>query len=80
MLQINAAGDYFPVFGVCLGFELLLHVANNNQELRADCSSQRVALPLYFKEGFATSQLYAQADAQILYILSTEPVTSNHHL
>lgn len=78
--EINAIGDYFPVFGVCLGFELLLHSANNKQELRADCSSQRVALPLRFKEGFANSQLFAHADAQILYILSTESVTSNHHL
>lgn len=49
--QMNEKGHYFPLFGTCLGFELLLFISNNNQEYRAKCSSQRQALPLNFTKG-----------------------------
>lgn len=48
---MNDNGEYFPLFGTCLGFELLLFLSNNNQEFRVKCSSQRQSLPLNFTEG-----------------------------
>lgn len=48
--NLNDIGIYFPIFGTCLGFELLLYVSAG-QEYRAICSSMRQALPLDFTAG-----------------------------
>lgn len=49
--EFNMNGDFFPVWGTCLGFELIGYVANNNHEIREDCSSHNEAIPLRFKPG-----------------------------
>lgn len=49
--EMNKEGDYFPILGICLGFELLTYVAANNVEHRITCSSQSQALPLNFNTG-----------------------------
>lgn len=49
--EINDNGTYLPLFGTCLGFELLLYVSNENQEYRTFCSSERQSLPLEFSKG-----------------------------
>jgi hypothetical protein len=46
----NEAGDYFPVLGISLGFQLLMYLASKNVEHRTSCYSYE-ALPLEFKRG-----------------------------
>ncbi|RZF44121.1 hypothetical protein LSTR_LSTR014192 [Laodelphax striatellus] len=77
--KANGEGDHIPILGVCLGFELLLHLANGEKELRARCKSENVGLPLQFLPGFKRSKLYSQASVDILTTLASYPVTSNHH-
>jgi imidazoleglycerol phosphate synthase glutamine amidotransferase subunit HisH len=48
-MKMNQAGEYFPMLGICLGFELLPYLAANNVEHRARCYSYNEALPLEFK-------------------------------
>jgi gamma-glutamyl hydrolase len=47
----NSQGNYFPVWGTCLGFELLTYLANGNKNILADFDAENVALPLEFKPG-----------------------------
>lgn len=49
--RLNDNGIHFPLFGICLGFELLLYISNKNEEYRTSCSSTRQALPLNFTKG-----------------------------
>lgn len=49
--QLNENGDYFPLWGTCLGFELLTYLSADRQEHRADCRSNKQALALDFKNG-----------------------------
>lgn len=49
--RLNDNGIHFPLFGICLGFELLLYVSNNNEEYRSTCSCTGQALPLNFTRG-----------------------------
>lgn len=49
--QMNDDGIYFPLFGTCLGFELLFYASNDNNECRIACSSYCQALSLKFTEG-----------------------------
>lgn len=50
-VQMNENGAYFPLFGTCLGFELLLFLSNGKQEYRTTCSSQRQRSALNFTKG-----------------------------
>lgn len=47
-MEMNDNGNYFPLFGTCLGFELLLYLSNDKQEYRTTCSSQRQRNTLNF--------------------------------
>ncbi|KFB47116.1 AGAP006670-PA-like protein [Anopheles sinensis] len=78
-MRYNENGDYFPVWGTCLGFELLTYLAANGSEHRAHCRSNSQALPLNFKDDFRKSRLFASAPNEIVDILSSEPVTANFH-
>lgn len=76
---MNDRGEYFPIWGTCLGFELLTYVAADGVEHRADCASSNQALPLVFKADYKSSRLFANAPESVLRILESEPVTANFH-
>ncbi|KAJ9577323.1 hypothetical protein L9F63_006106, partial [Diploptera punctata] len=78
-LEFNKKGDYFPIWGTCLGLELLTYVAADQREHRADCYSYNDALPLDFTPDFHKSKLFGKAPATVLNILSTRKVTVNFH-
>lgn len=79
-IQFNDAGEYFPVFGVCQGYELLMFLeSNENEDILTPCESNNVNLPLNFKKDFLSSKLFKGASKTIIHILQTLPVTSNHH-
>uniref|UniRef100_A0AAG5DEB5 folate gamma-glutamyl hydrolase n=1 Tax=Anopheles atroparvus TaxID=41427 RepID=A0AAG5DEB5_ANOAO len=78
-MRYNENGDYFPLWGTCLGFELLTYLAANGTEHRAHCKSNSQALPLNFKDDFRKSRLFADAPNDVVDILSSEPVTANFH-
>lgn len=49
--QKNAAGEYFPIWGTCLGMELLLFHSADDVDPRQDCVRMNYALPISFEEG-----------------------------
>lgn len=49
-MEVNNNGTYFPIWGTCLGFELLVYLSANSTEPRTYCSSSSQALPLEFKD------------------------------
>jgi gamma-glutamyl hydrolase len=77
--KMNDEGDYFPLWGTCLGFELLTYLSANGTEHRADCSSSSQSLPLKFKADFRQSRMFVNAEEKIINILQTQAVTSNFH-
>lgn len=70
-------GEYFPLWGTCLGFELLLRLGNNDQNPLTPCSAQGIAQKLNIQTN--NSRLLNQADNQIRRILSTENIAANFH-
>lgn len=50
-LKRNRAGDYFPVWGTCLGFELLSCLANNRVNILTNCEADNIPMPLEFRPG-----------------------------
>lgn len=78
-LEINVQGGFFPLWGTCLGFELLTYLATNGDEHRAHCSSNNQGLPLDFKPDFRKSRMFGETPDEIIEILASEPVTPNFH-
>ena len=56
----NDAGDVFPIWGTCLGFEMLALMANENVPNLKSCNSYDQPLPLDFLEGANESKLFGQ--------------------
>lgn len=78
-VELNVQGGYFPLWGTCLGFELLTYLAANGEEHREHCSSNNQALPLDFKPDFRKSRMFADTPDEIIEILASEDVTANFH-
>ncbi|XP_015122693.1 gamma-glutamyl hydrolase [Diachasma alloeum] len=77
--EMNNRGDYFPIWGTCLGFELLTYLAANGEEHRTKCSSNNQILPLVFKPDFKQSRMFENAPDDVIGILKKENVTANFH-
>ncbi|KAL4718799.1 hypothetical protein ACJJTC_018330 [Scirpophaga incertulas] len=55
---LNDAGDYFPVYGVCLGFELLISLdLGRDKDSRIICNSHQ-NVPLHFTPGYRQSKMF----------------------
>jgi gamma-glutamyl hydrolase len=78
-IELNNNGSYFPIWGTCLGFELLTFLDANSVEHRAHCASNNQALPLEFTEEYKNSKMFAEASDDLIEILKTQDVTSNFH-
>ncbi|XP_026731422.1 gamma-glutamyl hydrolase A-like [Trichoplusia ni] len=78
--ELNDAGEYFPIFGTCLGFELLIILASGRgyPENRIRCYSYE-NIPLDFTDDFRDSKMFKEAPEDILHLLAHEDVTVNAH-
>ncbi|TMW42006.1 hypothetical protein DOY81_012914, partial [Sarcophaga bullata] len=79
-IEMNNNGTYFPIWGTCLGFELLVYLSANSTEPRTYCSSSSQALPLNFTQGYEKSRMFRNASTNVIDILKNYPVTANFHL
>ncbi|GFS15092.1 gamma-glutamyl hydrolase [Elysia marginata] len=77
-LQANDQGDYFPIWGTCLGLELLT-VLTAKKYLLSDTDSKNLTLPLTLAEGYRRSHVFKHMPHDILNYLRTEPVAQNNH-
>ncbi|KAM9096549.1 gamma-glutamyl hydrolase isoform X1 [Sarcophilus harrisii] len=77
-LKANKEGDYFPIWGTCLGFEELT-VLTSGELLLTLTNTSGIALPLNFTKAVADSRLFQNISKDLLEALATEPLTSNFH-
>ncbi|XP_051510224.1 gamma-glutamyl hydrolase [Myxocyprinus asiaticus] len=77
-LEANDVGDYFPIWGTCLGLQLLtVLVAGEN--LLSKTTAENVAYPLNFSSEAATSRMFKGFPSDLRKALSEEPLTGNFH-
>jgi len=75
-----AAGEWFPLHGTCLGFELVMTLAANNASvLSHKFDSENLLLPLELTPDAAASRLFAGAPPSVLATLGGAPSTANMH-
>lgn len=56
-IEANNNGDFFPVWGTCLGFELLLYLSAGRKNFLTPCNSYNRAASLKFLSGFFVTQI-----------------------
>ncbi|XP_066122302.1 gamma-glutamyl hydrolase [Saccopteryx bilineata] len=72
------AGDYFPVWGTCLGFEELSYVISG-ENLLTHTNTVAIAMPLNFTGDISKSRMFKNFPADLLRSLGAEPLTANFH-
>lgn len=77
-LDANDDGDYFPIWGTCLGFELLTALATKKKIL-VKYDAEDLALPLNFTTDFRNSRLFGNLPSDIYWYLSKLNTTENFH-
>ena len=75
----DTKGDVYPIWGTCLGFELLAYLSNDEKEVLTGCQSQDRALSLKFTAEFPESKIGSTMPPRMKDILATENVTVNFH-
>ncbi|XP_022901962.1 gamma-glutamyl hydrolase-like [Onthophagus taurus] len=78
-IELNNKGDYYPIWGTCLGMELLPYVASKGKDFLSKCSAKKIAQPLHFTANFKSSKIFSRAPDEIVTILKLKNVTYNNH-
>jgi len=55
-IDLNNKGDFFPIWGTCLGFELLIYLMADKDDPRIVCDAWDKADPLDFEPGLCFSK------------------------
>jgi len=77
--EANDKGDFFPLWGTCLGFELLIYMEAGGKQIMADCGAYNVLDRLKWTKETSKSALYGSAPKSIVHSLGSEPLAANFH-
>ncbi|KAM9332659.1 gamma-glutamyl hydrolase-like [Pholidichthys leucotaenia] len=77
-IEANKRGDYFPVWGTCLGFQQLSYLTYRKPH-RTLTNTTAVALPLQFTNETKNSRLFRGFPAELMKDLAFQPLTRNAH-
>lgn len=87
-MEANDRNEYYPIWGECMGFEIItvimvkkyLHNPNHTDYWFTNCNAGDMALNLDFNNiDPHQTQLFANANEEIINILKTDKVTPNYH-
>ncbi|KAG8441186.1 hypothetical protein GDO86_006798 [Hymenochirus boettgeri] len=77
-IESTASGHYFPIWGTCMGFQLLTALTTG-MDLLSSTPSYNVSLPLNLTSHVSSSKMFRNAPPGLLQVLSQEQVTANFH-
>eukprot|EP00618_Florenciella_parvula_P001818 CAMPEP_0119542538 /NCGR_PEP_ID=MMETSP1344-20130328/53640_1 /TAXON_ID=236787 /ORGANISM="Florenciella parvula, Strain CCMP2471" /LENGTH=301 /DNA_ID=CAMNT_0007586769 /DNA_START=75 /DNA_END=980 /DNA_ORIENTATION=+ len=77
-IAANDAGDSFPLWGTCLGFEWLVQLAGGTLDTGFD--SENITLPLVMTDAALTSKLFSSLDPALYAMLQSNQTSAlNNH-
>ncbi|XP_062986836.1 gamma-glutamyl hydrolase [Elgaria multicarinata webbii] len=77
-LEANDRGDYFPIWGTCLGHQLLSYLTSG-EDLLTWTNTDGFAFPLNFSQGAQDRRMFKDFPDNLLQAMASEPLTSNFH-
>jgi len=75
----NDNGDYFPIIGHCLGFQLEAAVVSQNPNILTNCYAENISMHLNFTSAAPSSNWFANMPKDIYYNLATKNICLNNH-
>eukprot|EP00590_Aulacoseira_subarctica_P005037 CAMPEP_0172433398 /NCGR_PEP_ID=MMETSP1064-20121228/67993_1 /TAXON_ID=202472 /ORGANISM="Aulacoseira subarctica , Strain CCAP 1002/5" /LENGTH=284 /DNA_ID=CAMNT_0013181301 /DNA_START=77 /DNA_END=931 /DNA_ORIENTATION=- len=76
--EANDNGDFFPLWGTCLGFELMVMLAaDDNSIMHSGFDSYNISLPLFFTKEAPSSRMFQSK--KIRNIAESNNITMNNH-
>jgi len=79
VVEANKRGDFFPLWGTCMGFQEICIQQSQNMNLLTATDSENYTIPLNFTSLAPTSRMFGTTPANIIDTLAREPVTMNNH-
>eukprot|EP01134_Creolimax_fragrantissima_P006050 CFRG6050T1 len=80
-VEANKQGKHTPLWGTCLGHELLAVLASEDYDiLDTGFDAVNLSLPLTFTNHVQDSMMFAHAPESVMKNLATEAITSNEHV
>eukprot|EP00891_Asterochloris_glomerata_P004912 jgi/Astpho2/4912/Aster-05841 len=78
-LEANDKGDYFPIQGTCLGFEMLSVIFSGNTSLLRGFDAEDYASPLYLTEDAVPSRFFGSMPKKVRRDLQEHPLAMENH-
>ncbi|XP_042892104.1 gamma-glutamyl hydrolase-like [Penaeus japonicus] len=79
VLERNSKGVYLPLWGTCLGFEMITYLAAGEKNWLASCHASNKADPLTLAEGFMDSRIFTQMPDYVITYATYLNATVNFH-
>ncbi|KAM4746944.1 gamma-glutamyl hydrolase-like [Rhinophrynus dorsalis] len=77
-IEATSSGHYFPVWGTCMGFQILTALTSGKNLLSSN-SAYNISLPLNLTSEVSSSRMFLHAPPELLHVLGKEKVTANFH-
>lgn len=78
-IEANKRGDYFPIWGTCLGLETLNVLRVGSESILESVSAMDISIPLNFTDAAPKSRLFQNIPQELYKKLATEPIPYHHH-
>ncbi|XP_071105618.1 gamma-glutamyl hydrolase A-like [Haliotis cracherodii] len=78
VVEANDAGDHFPLWGTCQGFQLLTNLTARHNFLQPT-DAENISMALDLKPAYKESRLLGMASPSVINTLTKEKVTPNFH-
>lgn len=77
-IEAASSGIYFPIWGTCMGFQILTALTSGKNLLR-EMSANNISLPLILTDDVSSSKLFHHAPLELLHAATRENITANFH-
>lgn len=77
--KLDDLGGYFPVWGTCLGFQLILIHAAEAPNVRIACQPMREAMPVTLTDDYQQSQLLGSLPKSVADEMEKHPFACHQH-
>eukprot|EP00775_Hariotina_reticulata_P013441 gene13441-13567_t len=78
-IEANDKGDYFPVWGTCLGLETLAIIISGNSSVLSDMEAEDAAAPLFYTDEARDSKLLQALPSHVVDHLQDQPLAMENH-
>eukprot|EP01137_Pigoraptor_chileana_P023773 Opistho-2@90644 len=78
-VKANAVGDFFPIWGTCLGFEQLSLITSGDEAILGDFDADNATWPLHFTPEAAASRMFGAATPSVIAAFEREAICENLH-